>query len=107
MEVFSDEGEMRDDESDSSRPNFKTYEKAGSKRTRTVSPTATKRAADMLRYRRGMSRKEELDRRAKARKQALEEHLMRELYEEAARSMPSSQSSNLNGTLSFPAAQVD
>ena len=99
MEVFSDEGEIQDDESDSSRPNFKTYEKAGSKRTRTVSPTVTKRVADMLRYRRGMSRKEELDRRTKARQQALEEHLMRELYEEAAKSTPSSQPSSANGML--------
>ncbi|EJD03099.1 uncharacterized protein FOMMEDRAFT_146791 [Fomitiporia mediterranea MF3/22] len=90
VDAFSDLGEaFSDEDSDNPKPTFKPYEKTNAaKRTRTVSPVVARRAAEIKRNRREMNRKDELDRRNRARQQALHESVMKEIYEEASRSQP-------------------
>ncbi|KAI5123657.1 hypothetical protein M0805_001687 [Coniferiporia weirii] len=95
VSVLSEESDAFEDYSDdTTKPRFKAYEKAGtSKRTRTVSPGAARRAMELRRNRRGNRRKEELDRRAKKRTEARVEDEIKQLYEEGAKLHPSSSSS--------------
>ncbi|THH07495.1 hypothetical protein EW145_g3331, partial [Phellinidium pouzarii] len=102
--VETDESDALDDHSDyTSKPRFKTYEKRGpSKRTRTVSPGAAKRAFELRKNRRGCRRQKELKQRTRRRSDITEQSELKRLYEEVAELLSSSKSSDNTSSQSSP-----